>query len=124
MTSFLSIILPALIGLLLLVVIYRFLPARELEHSKPSFVLFPKYKFAIDDPEQLQGVLVSMGFREITPTRYVRGHVLGDFLAKWVQLTVLLDLQAQTARLQSPFVILFDTGDLWMIAQALTEKEI
>ncbi len=123
MDIIIAILAPAVIGLVALTIIYRIVPAKNVGPNKPGFVLFPKYKMTIDDVARFKMNLRAMKFKEVAPGKFVRGHVLGDFIAKWAKLNVLLDEHTQTAQLYSPLVILFDTGDLWAISRSLLKKE-
>lgn len=114
--KFLNVAVFALIALGILSILYRLLPHRSLADSKPKFTLFPKYAFPIAQKDVSEN-LNKIGFtRHKESNLYIRGHALGDFVAKFTRLTVII--KGDTAYLQAPIMaILFDTGDLWKIAR-------
>lgn len=104
--------------------LYCMIPARRLARHKPFIAFFPKYAFEIDDLEAFSARLLEQGFVKGQNAHYYRGSYFGDFLPHWAKLRVRLDPENRKADLASPFTaILFDTGDLWKISQALLEDK-
>ncbi len=103
--------------------LYQTLPSKPLPVNRPSFALLPKYHFSYQDNDELKNNLLAEGFTAAGPNRFVRGSYFGDFLAKWIKLTVTTDEDARVANLGSPMVVIaFDTGDLWDIATRLRKS--
>ncbi len=101
-------------------VVYRLLPSRTPSQKKPVIAVFPKYTFPYRSIETLHEQLALQGFKQSAENIYVRGNVLGDFMANWVKLKISIDQNKQVATLQSGVLgIAFDTGDLWEIVQTL-----
>ncbi len=110
----------ALVVVLGLSVMYKGMPAKKHPDRKPRIAFFPKYQFPFRDLIDLQGNLVSLGFRQISEFEFVRGKMLGDFSASQIKLRVKINPRMQIATLGSAyFVIAFDTGDLWKIVNTL-----
>lgn len=101
-------------------VVYRLLPSRMPSPKKPVIAVFPKYTFPYDSIATLHEQLALQGFKKATENTFVRGNVLGDFMASWIKLKVSIDQNHQVATLQSGVLgIAFDTGDLWKISHSL-----
>jgi hypothetical protein len=111
-------VLKIAVTLVLLSILYRLTPYKKLSDKKPVFSFFPKYKFAISDRKMFEEKADELGFTQAGDT-LVRGKYWGDFNIKWAKLSIKSD--DQNGYLQSPLVvILFDTGDLWKIADSLS----
>lgn len=120
MGSWMNLIITAVLIVAVLSALYQVLPSKPLPDARPSFALLPKYHFSFQKSDELIRNLETEGFHAVETHRFVRGHLIGDFLAKWVKLTVTFDETTGTATLGSPLVaIAFDTGDLWDLATKL-----
>ena len=120
MPDWINALLFAATGVLVLSVWYQLLPAKKLPETRPSFAIFPKYLLPVGNLSDFTDKLLALGFKQVTQDRYMRGHIFGDFLDRWVQLSVKLDRQSNMAVIGSPYIaIAFDTGDVWKIANQL-----
>lgn len=111
----------AIIAIVLLSLLYRVTPHKSVSTQKPRLVLFPKYVIRNLDDENVRNTLETLGFQhQGRGDIYARGHFLGDVSARWARLNVVVG--PENLYIHSPLiVILFDTGDLWKIASALSD---
>lgn len=114
-----------ILGLLVIVVIavggftaiYKVLPFRQFSHNKPKFTLFPKYTAKFEKPvSEIESALIAQEFKKNENGNYTRGKVYGDFSAKSIKLSVVVNEQSRNIFVCSSFFgILFDTGDIWQV---------
>jgi hypothetical protein len=85
--------------------------------------MFPKYLVQDLEADRAGRALEELGFRRYKNANvYVRGHYMGDFSARWVRLNAVV--KEGKVYLHAPLIgILFDTGDLWEVATALSDKK-
>ena len=134
-------------GLLLVLVLwglgrrYRHAPYRVPPAGKPSFVLFPKYRAEIIPPNAvlsspqpaaaLESLLRPYGFKlhggRGFPLEFRRGWVLGDLSSTYLGLRLMFgELSSYSNRfvltLEGRRLVLFDTGDLWQLFDAIKRE--
>lgn len=98
--------------------LYKFLPFKHHHGSRPIITLFPKYIATFQRPiEDIELSLAALGFKGTAdPGFYYRGKTGGGFSAKSVKLSVKLDKENSTIKVQTSFLgILFDMGDIWQV---------
>jgi hypothetical protein len=97
--------------------IYKILPFRKFGHNKPKFTLFPKYTAKFDKSiADIDSALLAQEFKKNEKGSYTRGKVYGDFSAKSIKLSVVVNEQSREIFVCSSFFgILFDTGDIWQV---------
>ena len=98
-------------------VFYKVIPFKQHKGSKPKFTFFPKYIAKFDKPiDEIESTLVALEFIKNDDDIYSRGKVYGDFSAKSVKLSVVLNGQSKEIKVYASFLcILFDTGDIWQL---------
>jgi len=124
--------------LLLLGWCYRRAPYRALSAEKPSLVLFPKYRAEVILPrsvlsspqpaEALVSLLRPHGFRlhggKRFPLEFRRGRMLGDLSSRYLGLRLVFgEISGYSSRcaltLEGRCCVLFDSGDLWRVIDAI-----
>ena len=110
----LVIVVAAVIGF---TVVYRMMPFREFGPNKPKFTLFPKYIAKFDRSiEEIESALLLQEFEKKDNGVYSRGKAYGDFSAKSIKLSVVVNEQSKEISVYASFSgILFDTGDIWQV---------
>ena len=120
-------------------VIYRRRKARSLERKKPMLAWFPKYRVSVRLPvavtqspspaEELEALLAASGFKLDCCTKeaihFTRGKSWGDFSIELMRLRLSFPtplLEYSEMILEVADVCLFDTGDLWVLANELAES--
>ena len=118
----LQIVIYALLAVIILSIVYRILPYRTVSEKKPKLAMFPKYVIPNSGTENCIKALKELDFKRCGESDvYVRGHYIGDFLASWTRLNVVVS--AENVYVHSPLIVIFfDTGDLWEIASALSAR--
>ena len=98
-------------------VFYKVIPFKQHKGSKPKFTFIPKYIAKFDKPiDEIESTLVALEFIKNDDDIYSRGKVYGDFSAKSVKLSVVLNGQSKEIKVYASFLcILFDTGDIWQL---------
>ena len=120
MSDWIQSLIFALSGVIVFSAWYQWLPARKVPEGKPGLAIFPKYWFPVSDQADFLTKLQALDFKLVSQNSYSRGHFLGDFLARWIRLTVTYDPHSKTATIGAPLIaIAFDTGDVWKIANQL-----
>ena len=97
--------------------IYKALPFRTFGHKKPKFTLFPKYTAKFENSvAEIDSALLAQEFKKNEKGSYTRGKIYGDFSAKSIKLSVVINEQSKEISVCSSFSgILFDTGDIWQV---------
>jgi hypothetical protein len=107
-------------GVVLMTVMYRVVPFRELSEKKPRLAFFPKYSASYSgDAGQVTSNLKAMGFAPVPgkPHLYTRGKPYGDFSAKSLKLHFAIEESEKRVKVYAPLMgVFFDTGDLWQVA--------
>ena len=120
MSDWIQTLIFAAFGVIIFSVLYRMLPARKVPEGKPGLAIFPKYWFPVSNQDDFLEKLQALDFKQSSQNSYSRGHMLGDFLARWIKLTVKYDPYSKTATIGSPLIVIaFDTGDVWNLANQL-----
>jgi len=130
-------IVAGVVLMLVVGVVCKLIPYREMAATKPRVVFFPKYKTEVVladewmDPIALEKKLASFGFQKSSEKEgrvyFVRGHILGDFSfsIKHVRLKLgfksLLNNKSEVT-LEARGGMLLDTGDCWTFLTELSEK--
>ena len=117
MNQIIESVIIAVIAVVVFTVIYRLVPFKAWGDKKPGFSFFPKYVAPYNKPVQdIKDSLTKLGFKETENKIYRRGKVYGDFSAKAIKLSVIVDESANQVKVYASFFgILFDTGDLWQV---------
>ncbi len=110
----LVIVVAAVIGF---TVIYKIMPFKKFGSNKPKFTLFPKYIAKFEKPfSEIESALLAQEFKKNKNGNYSRGKVYGDFSAKSIKLSVVVDEESKEISVCASFFgILFDTGDIWQV---------
>lgn len=107
-------------AVVLMSLIYRLVPFREIRSERPRLAFFPKYTAAYSGTtDHIISNLSKMGFLAVKgkPHFYTRGKAYGDFSVKALQLHASIDESKQRVNVYAPYIgVFFDTGDLWQIA--------
>jgi len=128
-----EILLYGLVAFGLVLVAYKFSPAKVLPTAKPAFAFLPKYQIQVqranNSVDQITRALEALDFVRGThgggKQRYVRGHTLGDFSIKIAKVHVDIpstSIGAPTLDVSYGSFALFDTGDLWEFCSELRDK--
>ena len=127
-----DIILTAIVVLVILTVIYRVLPHRELGAKKPMLAFFPKYRNQVASPDsddQVEQTMASLGFKKSKSrggvTEYSRGSVVGDLSIKLSKVKVTFHPVSNGKlpfAVEAAWVVAFDTGDHWQFTKELGDK--
>lgn len=107
--------------------IYRMMPLKKFTANKPGLTFFPKYTATFDQsPDAIASTLVAQGFKKEKDGRYSRGKIYGDFSAKAIKLSVVINAQVKEITVCASFFgILFDTGDIWQVtSDILNDKNV
>jgi hypothetical protein len=98
-------------------VIYKIMPFKKIGPSKPKFTFFPKYTAKFEKPaSEIESALLAQEFKKKENGSYTRGKVYGDFSAKSIKLSVVVNEQSNEISVYASFFgILFDTGDIWQV---------
>ena len=117
MNEWIELIVIAVIAVCVFTAIYKIVPFKVWKENKPRFVFFPKYiaKFepAVD---AIESSLLELGFSKSAEDKFSRGKVYGDFSAKAIKLSVIIDKPSNKIKVYASFFgILFDTGDIWQV---------
>jgi hypothetical protein len=106
-------------------VIYKLMPFKKFSVKKPKFTLFPKYVAKFDKPvSEIESSLLIQKFKKNESGGYSRGKVYGDFSAKLIKLSVVIDEQSQEISVYASFFgILFDTGDVWQVTSDILNDQ-
>ena len=120
------------VTLVIITVLYKILPYRDLGENKPFFALLPKYKNAVKhslNNVEIEEKLKSFGFKKVKETEsskmFTRGSVLGDISIKLAKVDVCLRKISENEHeltVQAGWVAAFDTGDHWKFTKELSEK--
>jgi hypothetical protein len=125
MNELIELIVIALIAVCLFTVIYKIVPFKSWKDKKPKFVLFPKYVAKFEVPVvTIESTLVKLGFSKSPAGQFSRGKVYGDFSAKAIKLSVIIDQSSNQIKVYASFFgILFDTGDIWQVTSDIISSE-
>ncbi len=106
-------------------VVYHMLPFKLWQGTKPSFVFFPKYQVPLPNSMgTVKSTLEVLHFEQVNRSRFSRGKVFGDFSSRYTKLVVELDEENKEMRISSAvFGVLFDTGDIWQLAQDIVKSD-
>ena len=135
----LNYIIFVVVELIAFTLLYKSLPHRNIENTKPSFSVFPKFKTKVKLPatllesenveKELEEVLSEYGFvkksQKNSVTKYSRGHVLGDFSIKLLNINLLVTKPQSGVvefAIEAGWVAAFDTGDFWQFLTELKTK--
>ena len=120
MSDWIQSLIFALSGVIIFSAWYQWLPARKVPEGNPGLAIFPKYWFPVSNQADFLVKLQALDFKQGSSNSYSRGHMLGDFFARWMKLTVKYDAPSKTATIGSPLIVIaFDTGDVWKLANQL-----
>lgn len=127
-----DIILAAIVVLMIVTVIYRVVPNRDLGAKKPMLAFFPKYRNRVANPDsddQVEQTMASLGFKKGKSrgglTEYSRGSVIGDLSIKLskVKVTYHPVINGKLSfTVEAAWVVAFDTGDHWQFTKELGDK--
>lgn len=134
-----SLLLYVAIILVVITLVYKIKPHKNLGDKKPSISFFPKFKTKVnlppdilesDDPEQkLELTLSRYGFTKKAKrgsiTKYSRGHLIGDLSIKLAKVNLLVTLPYSgytEISIEAGWVVAVDTGDFWEFLTELKEK--
>ena len=117
MNEFLELLVIVAVAAIGFTVIYKIMPFKKFGPSKPKFTLFPKYTAKFDKPvSEIQSALLAQEFTKKENGSYSRGKIYGDFSAKSIKLSVVVNEQSKEISIYASFFgILFDTGDVWQV---------
>ena len=118
MNDILELVILVIIGVTVFTIIYKLSPFKVWKNKKPRFTLFPKYIAQFNKPiSEIETALEKIQFKKTIKNNYTRGKVYGDFSAKAIKLSVVIDEEKKQIKIYSSFFgILFDTGDIWQVA--------
>ena len=134
-----DLIFVAVVELIAFILLYKILPHRNIGDTKPSFSFFPKFKTKVKLPETLlesenvekalEELLSEYGFVKKSQknfvTKYSRGHILGDFSIKLLNVNLLVTKPKSGVvefAIEAGWVAAFDTGDFWQFLTELKAK--
>lgn len=117
MNEFLELLIIVTLAVIGFTVIYKIMPFKKIDSSKPKFTFFPKYTAKFEKPvSEIESALLTQEFKKGENGCYTRGKVYGDFSAKSIKLSVVVNEQSKEISVYASFFgILFDTGDIWQV---------
>ena len=134
-----NLIIFVVVTLAVITILYKIKTPKNLGDKKPFISFFPKFKTNVklpsallesENPEkELESTLSEYGFikksKNVSITKYSRGHILGDFSIKLAKVNLLVtepNSGCVEISIEAGWVVAFDTGDFWKFLTELKGK--
>ena len=131
-----NIVISVVIILVILTLLYKLMPFREMGKNKPGFALFPKYKTTISlsssnnqNTDYITQKLAELGFKVTSSkdgvTSYSRGSIMGDLSVKIAKVNLTFSMSSNSEGILTVgagWIAAFDTGDHWQLLSEIKDR--
>jgi hypothetical protein len=108
MNEWVELFVIALVAVCVFTATYKVVPFKVWKGNKPTFVFFPKYIAKFESSlEAIESTLLDLGFSKATDGKFSRGKVYGDFSAKSIKLTVIVDKPSNQIKVFAHFLVFY-----------------